>query len=170
MTYVAILLVMFVAFTLVGWPLIGPARSSGHESDDGSAWSDLVGRRDAAYRSIKELDFEYELGNLSDADYQRLRQRYRRDAAATLRKLDVAASGSTGAPAAGAGASPAEAPTAPLPSGLICPSCAAPVEAGDRYCWSCGAQQGSRCASCGSLVEAGHRFCPGCGDPLKEVA
>ncbi len=139
MTYLAILLVMLVAFTVVGWPLISssPAR---RESGERSPFDDLIGERDAAYQSIKELDFEYQLGNLSESDYQRLRQWYRREAASTLRKLDAALKGASEATGRGPAAS-SETASSDSPSAQIaCPYCGKRAQTGDRYCWSCGAR------------------------------
>ena len=141
MTFLVILLMMLAAFTVVGWPLISPARNARREPGGASPWSDLIGRRDAAYRAIKDLDFEYQLGNLSEPDYRGLRERYRSEAAATLRELDAVMRGagageaSPGGPATAA----AVAPALPAQADPPCPSCGKPVEAGDHHCGSCGA-------------------------------
>lgn len=140
MTYLVILLVMLAAFTVVGWPLISSSGGARREASAASPWDDLIGQRDAAYGGIKELDFEYELGNLSESDHRRLRQRYRSDAAATLRRLDAALRGASQAPADGRAASAGVTPASSPQAGLSCPSCGKPTGAGDRYCWSCGAR------------------------------
>ena len=141
MTYVAILLVMLVSFTIVGWPLIrSSSRVPRREVGEGSPWDDLIGRRDAAYRAIKELDFEHELGNLSESDYEGLRERYRSEAAVTLRKLDAAAGGGSQAAPSGPSPSSEVASAVPPQTGLACPSCGKATETADHYCWSCGAR------------------------------
>ena len=162
MTYVAILLLMLVAFTVVGWPLVGSSRGARRESSEGSPGENLVSQRDAAYGAIKELDFEYELGNLSESDYQGLRERYRNEAAAALRKLDATASG----PAASTEVASPESPRA----GLACPSCGKPTAFGDRYCWNCGEQRVHRCPQCALPVLTGDRFCASCGAPQETEA
>lgn len=169
MTYLAILLMMLLAFAVVGWPLISSSRAARPQSGGSSPSDDLIDERDAAYRAIKELDFEYQLGNLSEADYRGLRERYRSEAAATLRKLDAVTKG------AGAGEAPVistgppvdEASPASPDAGRPCPSCASPTEGADRYCWRCGAQLGRRCPSCAGSVEAEDRFCAVCGAPVE---
>ncbi len=141
MTFLAVLLLMLAAFTVVGWPLIRSARDARREVGGAPPWNDLIGRRDAAYRAIKDLDFEYQLGNLSESDYRGLRERYRSEAAATLRELDAVMRGagageaSPGGPATPAAVAPAVSAQADPP----CPSCGKPVEAGDHHCGSCGA-------------------------------
>ena len=142
MTFLAVLLLMLAAFTVVGWPLIRSARDARREVNGAPLWNDLIGRRDAAYRAIKELDFEYQLGNLSEPDYRGLRERYRSEAAATLRELDAVMRGAgAGEASPGGPATPAVvAPTLPVQADPPCPSCSRPTEAGDRHCLSCGAR------------------------------
>jgi len=141
MTFLVILLVMLAAFLVVGWPLISSARDARRKPGGTSPWNDLIGQRDAAYRAIKDLDFEYQLGNLSESDYRGLRERYRSEAAATLRELDAVMRGagageaSPGGPATPAAVAPAVSAQADLP----CPSCGRPTEAGARRCRGCGA-------------------------------
>ncbi len=169
MIYLVILVVMLVAFTAVGWPLVTNSSGTQRESRVVSPLDDLVGQRDAAYRGIKELDFEYELGNLSESDYRRLRQRYRTEAAATLRSLDAAAGGGD-TPPSGRVASTGTAPSDSMQAELPCPSCGRSTEAGDRHCWGCGGQLGRQCANCGDLVQARHQFCGSCGARLEAEA
>jgi len=142
MTFLAVFLVMLAAFTVVGWPLISSARDTRREVGGASPWNDLIGRRDAAYRAIKDLDFEYQLGNLSEPDYRGLRERYRSEAAATLRELDAVMRGAgAGEASPGGPATPAAvAPTLPVQADPPCPSCGKPVEVGDHHCLSCGAR------------------------------
>jgi hypothetical protein len=141
MTLLVILLVMLAAFTVVGWPLVSSARDARREPGGSSPRNDLIARRDAAYGAIKELDFEYQLGNLSESDYEGLRVRYRREAAAILRELDTVARGAGAGEASSNGpAIPAMvAPVASAQAVPPCPSCGRSTEAGDRHCGSCGA-------------------------------
>jgi hypothetical protein len=170
MIYLVILVVMLAAFTAVGWPLVTNSGGARRESSVVSPWDDLIDQRDAAYRGIKELDFEYQLGNLSESDYRRLRQRYRTEAATTLRSLDAATGGGGGAPAVDPAASAGTAPSDSIQAELPCPSCGKSTEAGDRYCWGCGEQLGRQCANCGGLVQARHQFCGSCGAHLEAGA
>jgi hypothetical protein len=90
-TVFAALLMTVAAFALVGYPLLRPKRaeedllSTNHRGTE-----ELLSQRDAAYAAIKELEFEYHLGNLSQKDYEDLRARYRQRAADILRQLDAA--------------------------------------------------------------------------------
>lgn len=170
MIYLVILLMMLVAFTAVGWPLVTNSGGGRRESRGGLRLDRLVGERDAAYRGIKELEFEYELGNLSESDYRSLRERYRSEAAVTLRELDAArAGGGAGSPSDAASQAAVVVEDSPSAE-LSCPSCGREVGAGDRYCWGCGGRLGRQCGSCGGLVQAGHQFCGSCGARLEGEA
>lgn len=48
---------------------------------------ELEERQAAVIASLEEIEADHEAGNLSDADYDRLRRRYEREAAAVLRRL-----------------------------------------------------------------------------------
>ncbi len=170
MIYLVILVVMLVAFTAVGWPLLTSSGGARRESRAVFPWDDLISQRDAAYRGIKELDFEYELGNLSESDYRHLRQRYRTEAAATLRSLDAATASRGDAPAADPAASTGTVAADSIQAGLSCPSCGRSTESRDHYCWGCGEELGRQCASCGGLVQARQQYCGRCGARLEAGA
>ena len=154
MTYIAILALMLVALSVTGWPLVSSARRLRPETGDASPLDDLIARRDAAYGAIKELDFEHELGNLSESDYHELRDRYRTKAASVLQELEgaLASSGST----------PAVSLATPQGS-RPCRRCARATEASDEYCWSCGARLQDGCQACGRALEHEDTFCAFCG-------
>jgi len=121
--FVALLMTLAV-FALVSYPLLRPGRG---EADivptDHGGTEDLLAQRDAAYAAIKELEFEFHLGNLSQRDYEELRARYRQRAADILRRLDAAER---------------EAAAASNEGRARCPGCQAIVQAGDRFCGRCG--------------------------------
>ena len=89
MVLVATLLIVSATMAVILWPLFR-ARPA---PDTGQSWErdrldSLLSRRDSAYDAIRDLDFEYHLGNLSEADYLELRERYRERAAAVLRRVE----------------------------------------------------------------------------------
>ena len=87
--FVALLMTAAV-FALVGYPLLRPGRGKGDlVSTDHREAEDLLARRDEAYAAIKELEFEFHLGNLSQRDYEELRARYRQRAQDILRELEA---------------------------------------------------------------------------------
>lgn len=170
MTVFVALLMTAAVFALVGYPLM----RSGREDLDSVATDhrdteDLLAQRDAAYAAIKELEFEYHLGNLSQRDYEDLRARYRQRAADILRRLDAAEREAAAArkkahvaePSRNGGAADEieravallrqqredRAPSAASGAsrrrrgtGPTCPGCHSRVQATDRFCGRCGAR------------------------------
>jgi hypothetical protein len=152
--FVALLMTM-AAFALVGYPLLRPRRGEGgFLSTNHRGTEDLLAQRDAAYAAIKELEFEFHLGNLSQQDYDDLRARYRQRAAAILRQLDAAEleaaaaseKSATGPSRDGGAAEEIERAVALLRQQLdgnallICPACHNRVHPDDRFCGRCGAR------------------------------
>jgi hypothetical protein len=98
----------------------------------------LLNRKAVVYGNLKDLEFEYKMGRLGDADFRRLEAGYKQEAAVILQKLDqlgvdtdvdaaiekeVAArkSGRAGTTAAGK-----------------CPACGADLISGKKFCADCG--------------------------------
>ena len=89
MVLVTTLFIVGATMAVILWPLLRarPAMATG-QSWERDRLDSLLSRRDSAYDAIRDLDFEYHLGNLSEADYLELRERYRERAAGVLRRLD----------------------------------------------------------------------------------
>jgi hypothetical protein len=105
----------------------------------------LLNRKAIVYTNLKDLEFEYRMGRLADADFKRLEAGYKNEAAVILQQLDqlgvekdidesieknIAASKArlvSRAPAKAKG--PAR-----------CPSCGADVISGKKFCADCGRQ------------------------------
>ncbi len=86
MIMVVALLLMVIAFFVALLPMLQPAaaRIARHNDAPDEAAAD---ERDAAYTAIKDLEFEHELGNLSEEDYRELRAEYVERAARALQAL-----------------------------------------------------------------------------------
>src|SRR3989337_3052046 len=159
MTLVAIFTVMALSFGAIAWPFLGRRISGDAGPKPARPGEDLVSQRDTTYQALKELEFEYNRGNLSDADYADLRERYRTQAAGVLQKLDTATEhiDLEDPPPAVLAGSP----------GKGCPSCRAAIAEGDAYCARCGERLGAHCRDCGQPVAEEDRFCPACGRSLE---
>ena len=48
----------------------------------------LLRKKETVYENIKDLDFEYKMGKLSDEDYQGLRNGYEQEAFALMREIE----------------------------------------------------------------------------------
>src|SRR5579883_748404 len=80
----AALLVSLAALAFAVWPLVRHQRDAGGENPE---MGELVAQRDVAIGAIRELDFDRDLGNLSDEDHAELRERSKREAVAILKQL-----------------------------------------------------------------------------------
>lgn len=106
----------------------------------------LMDRKSVIYRNLKDLEFEYAMGRLSEADYRRLEADYKNDAAGILEKLDKL----------GASEDLDKAMDKEITSRKAKLFGPRPGRSGEAQ----------RCPSCGAEVIAGKKFCADCGQPL----
>ncbi|MFH1003287.1 MAG: zinc-ribbon domain-containing protein [Chloroflexota bacterium] len=166
MTVFFSLLLTVLTFVYIVYPLFRQ-RSAPAVAVDDERQRELSTSRDTAYSMLKELEFDYQSGLLTEEDYQELSTRYKGKAMAILKQLDDsgADSGATDeietavlklrrsqrqAPARGKGQGPV---SSPGPEDVIeqqvrrarrsprrfCTQCGAPAQPEDRFCSSCGA-------------------------------
>ena len=143
--------------------------------------TELLGRKDAVLKAIKDLEFDYQVGKLSDEDYQLYDQRLRRQAVAVLQQIEQVAPQSNDMDAAleaeiaqrrrvlesahpavkpvpAAVAAAASMPAAAQPAAMA----VAAVPAANGNVGGSGARY---CTNCGSRLETQHKFCANCGTP-----
>ena len=93
----------------------------------------LEERRAAIYENLRDLQFEYRVGKLSDADYQQTKVGLQKELAGVLGEIERV---NSGAPAAPVKAEPVAAPK-DLP-GTVCPHCNATFPQPLKFCGECG--------------------------------
>jgi hypothetical protein len=110
------------------------------EPEPVSPFEHLDERKAAIYENLRDLQFEYRLGKLSDADYQTVKQDLQKELAAVLAEVDKLSQGMKVAAVPQKKASPPPPPQkkAAQPSGFICPSCNAAFEKDLKFCGECG--------------------------------
>jgi hypothetical protein len=84
-------------------------------------------RRAAIYENLRDLQFEYRVGKLSDADYQQTKVGLQKELAGVLGEIEKVKSG----------AKPAPAPI-PTPPPNVCPHCNAKFAKPMKFCGECG--------------------------------
>jgi hypothetical protein len=91
----------------------------------------LETRKAAIYENLRDLQFEYRVGKLSDDDYQRTKKEMQTELAAVLAEIDAVQQ--------------QKAPTASqtirkpkAEAGRVCPHCAAKFEKPLKFCGECG--------------------------------
>ena len=85
------------------------------------------------YEALRDLQFEYRVGKLSDADYQASKQSLQHELARVLHQMDAAAPATK---AASVGKAPKPAMTE-APS-YVCPHCGASFKDPLKFCGECG--------------------------------
>lgn len=98
----------------------------------------LEDRKRAIYDNLRDLQFEYRLGKLSDEDYQQTKQALQKELASVLAGIEetLKRSGFEAAPAAPAKPAPKMAARASTRS--TCPHCGANFEQTLKFCGECG--------------------------------
>jgi hypothetical protein len=175
----------------------GDLRQAGATSPAGvvaSQADELMARREAIYATLKDAEFDRELGKLTAEDYQAVRTRYVLEAAQVLRQLDRLTPEAQAAvdaeieqavaalrqqPARGSLSAPelvraVEAEVTELvkhnaasrQAGATCPDCGRAFQPGDAFCTACGAPLADLCPQCGTPRRSDDGFCARCGAVL----
>jgi hypothetical protein len=103
----------------------------------------LLDRKNVIYQNLRDLEFEYKMGRLSEADFERLEAGYRNDAAAVLGRLDqLDAMENLDEVIEKEVAARKAKLSGPGPKGRRdasrCPSCGAEKISGKKFCADCG--------------------------------
>ncbi len=178
------ILLSFVALLAVAYPIIAAARTAQPSAVSGQKYGpfyaqesldELMAQRDAALQALRELNFDHNVGKITDEDFAIFEANLKHTAADSLRALDQweaeaddeldrtveqAVQARRSALAAG---------------GRACPSCGRAAAADDQFCAACGASLAAApkpslpqdaCPNCGRPFDPGDRFCAGCGQAL----
>jgi ribosomal protein L32 len=168
------LLVSGLAIAAVAWPLLKKGPAPVLIEDD--RLTELFHRKEQVLASIKELEFDYRVGKLSEEDYQQYDQRLRRQAIGILQQIEQVApesagldatleheiqrrrkvqDGSASTPDADAGMEAEIARRRRVPVAQP----AAPANGSTaRFCTNCGA-----------TLAPHHKFCAQCGVPVESA-
>jgi hypothetical protein len=105
-----------------------------------SPFHHLDERKAAIYENLRDLQFEYRLGKLSDADYQATKRDLQKELAGVLEEVDkikaqLSMNGSRPATAPAVNSTPKPVRTS---SAFVCDSCGASFEKPLKFCGECG--------------------------------
>jgi hypothetical protein len=101
----------------------------------------LEERKAAIYENLRDLQFEYRVGKLSDADYQQTKLSLQKELAGVMAEIDKVAPKPT--PAARAAAAP---PKPVAAANTVCPHCGASFATPLKFCGECGKAMGRETA------------------------
>jgi hypothetical protein len=103
------------------------------EPEAPSPWAYLEQRKAQIYENLRDLQFEYRVGKLSDEDYQKTKVGLQTELAGVLAEIDRVQ------PEAAAIPAPAPPPAPPLSdSAKLCPHCGAKFARAMKFCGECG--------------------------------
>lgn len=95
-----------------------------------SPFQHLDERKAAIYENLRDLQFEYRVGKLSDQDYQQTKLDLQKELAAVLAEIDKVKQS--------LGAQPVVRATTTAPKKFVCPSCNAEFPTSLKFCGECG--------------------------------
>jgi hypothetical protein len=110
------------------------------EPEPVSPFAHLDERKAAIYENLRDLQFEYRLGKLSDNDYQLTKKDLQKELAAVMAEVDRVKLQLQGGRAQTVAAAAAPTPKAKVKAldSLICPHCNARFEQELKFCGECG--------------------------------
>jgi hypothetical protein len=98
----------------------------------------LEERKARIYENLRDLQFEYRVGKLSDADYRRTKLSLQQELAGVLAEIDRMTPQTGAKPVAKAAAVPQAAPKLAPVAAIVCPHCGAKFANPMRFCGECG--------------------------------
>lgn len=132
-----------------------------------SPFQHLDERKAAIYENLRDLQFEYRLGKLSDADYQATKKDLQKELAGVLAEVDRIKAQLNGARPVPTPPAPAKKPAKvgqpERGSALSRPMTAVPGLPGPEKA----APAAFVCDSCGATFDTPLKFCGECGKPMK---
>jgi hypothetical protein len=180
LTVTIIILLTIPVIFYVGYPLfkrkakITPISS---DSLDGYHLKELLKKKENAYLAIKDLDFDYKMGKLSEADHINLREQLKREAMVILQQIDELEKSQYGESLEDQiereilayrkrKKAEIQSYSAKITSEIKCPHCQKPSGANDKFCSECGTRVQMSCEGCGKTYTVGQKFCSHCGTKL----
>jgi hypothetical protein len=153
-----------VGFVL--YPVLGREATAGDQpTEKAQELMHLAEEKARILAAIKDLDFEYKAGKLSDADYQQVRAEDLARAARVMARMEALTAGEQAAPEQVA--KDAEEPKET--SEITCPSCRQANPQNAKFCLQCGNRFETqiKCTKCGTELPGEARFCISCGEAIR---
>lgn len=136
-----VLLCVLLAALTIGFALVVRDKDVPPVEKENPELKHLQERRATLFENLKDLQFEYLQGKLSDEDYQSLKLGFQNDLAVVLASIDLQKKAWSGQSAADGHEKASElAAQGEMSEPRICSACHAESATGQRFCGSCGAQ------------------------------
>ncbi len=136
MTVFVTLVLTALTFAFIAYPFF-KRRWRSVDSGEDEKLQELHSNRDTTYSMLKELEFDFQAGTLTEGDYRDLEARYKRKAISVLKEIDGLEKGADID-------EEVERQVRELrqSKGRFCPQCGAGCQESDRFCSRCGANLG----------------------------
>ena len=176
--YFVIPVIILVVTGLILYPLFQRRKIKNNlQYDYDSETLELLRRKELCYTAIRDLEFDYQTGKLSDEDFKKLYNLYKSEALRIIQRLEDEKTLSTESlesnieraierkrkelfhPQEVTGEKPGNDTTA-------CPYCGIDNSNEAVFCRECGKRIGIRCPSCGTVNIIDGKFCRICGKNL----
>ena len=131
-----IVLTCILAIAVIAF-ILGVRAKDLPEPEPQSPFHHLDERKAAIYENLRDLQFEYRVGKLSDEDYQNTKRDLQKELAVVLSEVDKLK-----LQLGMNGAAPPPKPKVQKASGTVCPSCGAKFEKELKFCGECGKAMG----------------------------
>jgi len=129
---VIIVLTCLLAIAVIAF-ILGVRSKDLPEPEPESPFHHLDDRKAAIYENLRDLQFEYRVGKLSDDDYQTTKRDLQKELAQVLSEVDKLK-----VELGVNGAAPPPMPKPQPADGTVCPSCGAKFEKSLKFCGECG--------------------------------
>jgi hypothetical protein len=129
---VIIVLTCLLAIVVIAF-ILGVRPKDVPEPEPESPFHHLDDRKAAIYENLRDLQFEYRVGKLSDEDYQSTKRDLQKELAVVMSEVDKLK-----AQLGVNGAAPAPAPKPEPADATVCPACGAKFEKALKFCGECG--------------------------------
>jgi len=164
MTLILALLLSLGALAFVLWPLLNAHSPVQPLEDD--RLTELVARKDSTLRALKDLEFDHQVGKLTEEDYGRFYERLSRQAVALIGQIEKITPQVTGLDdvleaeiARGRRVLTGRNGAAKPPMTSAAKPLDAPAGAASQFC-----------TECGTRLQPGFKFCASCGTPVAQLA
>lgn len=161
-----IALFLAIGIGIVGWPFVRARRGMATMPVKDDSLEQLRLERDRIYTSLRDLELDEQLGEITRSDYLNLTERYKMQAVGILKRIDADQRDALLALDEEVEEAIALARRTPrAPKQIQCVSCSAKMSDDDRFCRKCGTpvQVEHACRVCATPLSVDDRFCPKCG-------
>jgi hypothetical protein len=131
---VVIVLTSILAIVVIAF-ILGVRSKDLPEPEPESPFRHLDDRKAAIYENLRDLQFEFRVGKLSDEDYQASKRDLQKELAVVLAEVDKLKAQLN---QNGAVPPPTPKPKPEPPAGMVCPSCGAKFDRELKFCGECG--------------------------------